>query len=195
MKKEQETPDVPTHSIYQIKNSLKEVKPPVWRRFQVSGNISLYKLHQVIQVLMDWYDYHLFEFTINNVPFGIPDDEVTYALKDARRYKLDRVLHEGAKVHYAYDFGDGWEIVLEVEKVIPSESELKHAVCLKGKRNAPPEDCGGPWGYYDYLELLKTPPDENEDEEIRERREWIGVDFDPEYFNLEEINEALKAIK
>jgi hypothetical protein len=182
------------YRIYQIKISLKEVKPSIWRRFQVPDNISLYKLHKIIQVLMAWDDYHLFEFKINDIPYGIPDKDGFDDVKNAKRYKLNKVLQDVKKAHYAYDFGDGWEIGLHVEKIIASETEMKHPVCLNGKRSAPPEDCGGPWGYENYLKILETPPDENEDDEIKERREWIGEDFDPEYFNLEEINQELKRI-
>ncbi len=64
-----------THPIYQIKLNLKEIKPTIWRRVQVSGNVSLHKLHKIIQVLMSWDNYHLFEFRVNNMAFGIPDED------------------------------------------------------------------------------------------------------------------------
>jgi hypothetical protein len=182
------------YSVYLLKITLKNVRPPIWRRFEVPGNITLYKLHKVIQVLMGWYGYHLFEFKIKDVLYGTPDIEDGYLVENAKRFKLNKILEEGKNYLYTYDMGDNWECVLTVEKVAPTEIEPRHAVCLKGKRSGPAEDSGGPWGYEDYLELLKTPP-ENDDEEAKERREWIGEDYDPEYFNLEEINEDLKQIR
>jgi hypothetical protein len=183
------------HSLYQLKITLKNVKPTIWRRFQVPGNITLYRLHKVIQVLMGWYGYHLFEFKIKDVLYGTPNIEDGYLVENAKRFKVNNILEEGKNYLYTYDLGDNWESILTVEKVIPTETEPRHAVCLKGKRSGPAEDSGGPWGYLEYLELIKTPPDENDDEEIKARREWIGDDYDPEYFNLEEINEDLKRIR
>ena len=185
--------------IYQFKMKLKGIIPPIWRRFQVSGNISLYKLHLVMQALMEWQNYHLFEFQIGEIRFGIPDPEDYYETKDARRYKLYKLLSgEKTKLSYIYDFGDGWQHELTVEKIIPAEQELKHPLCLDGRRAGPPEDCGGIGGYENYLEILRTPPlddPDEEDEEIKSSREWIGADFDPEHFDLEEINRKLRKIR
>ncbi len=180
-------------TIYQIKLSLKDVEPIVWRRFQVPGSYSLNKLHKVIQVLMDWSEYHIYEFKVDDMAYGIPDDECYYNLKDARRYKLNKVLIEGRNILYTYDFGDNWESILEIEKAEMSDLELKHPLCLAGKQAAPPEDTGGPWGYTDLLKLLGTPLSEDENE--KELRAWVGEDFDPGYFDLEETNLILKMIR
>ncbi len=182
-------------STYQIKISLKEVKPPIWRRLQVPGSISLHKLHKILQVVMGWCDYHLFEFRIGNKAYGIPDDGVTYELEDARRRKLRDVLQEGDKADYAYDFGDGWECRLLIEKVIPVETEPRYAVCLKGARSGPPEDCGGPWGYEDLLGMLKLAPQEVKDEDTKSMRDWIGEDFDPEHIDVQQINAQLRRVR
>jgi hypothetical protein len=187
------------YSTYQLKIKLKAINPPIWRRFQVSGNISLYKLHLILQSMMRWQNYHLFEFQIGEIRFGIPDPEDFYGTISARRYKLNRVItREKTKFLYRYDFGDGWEHEILVEKIIPSEQELKHPVCLEGERRGPPEDSGGPYGYEQYLKILRTPPPadpEDEDEEIRSSRIWLGEDFDPEHFDLEEINRKLRSIR
>jgi hypothetical protein len=65
--------------------------------------------------------------------------------------------------------------------------DKKDVTCLKGKNSCPPEDCGGIWGYYDMLEILKDP----DHEEYEDYSEWLGVDFDPTYFDIEEVNEML----
>jgi tetratricopeptide (TPR) repeat protein len=186
-------------SVYEIKIKLKGISPPIWRRFQIAGDVSLFKLHLAIQALMHWGNYHLFEFEIGGTRYGIPDPDDEYDTKDARRYKLNKmIVGEKTRINYIYDFGDGWENDLVVEKILPAGEKLKHPVCTGGKRAAPPEDSGGIGGYADYLEILRTPPPANpddEDEEIKSRREWIGADFDPEFFDIEAVNDELREIR
>jgi tetratricopeptide (TPR) repeat protein len=185
------------YTTYQFRAKLRGISPPIWRRFQVSGKMTLYKLHLIMQELMNWDNYHLFEFQMGEARFSVPDPEDFHQSLNAYRYKIEAVAAERSKLLYRYDFGDGWEVELKAEKVIPAAEPLKYAVCLSGKRAAPPEDSGGIPGYARYLEILNTPsPEDSEDEnpEIHNMREWIG-DFDPEYFNIEEINERLKKIK
>lgn len=180
----------------QIKLTLKDVNPPVWRRFQVLGDISLYKLHKVLQALMGWGNYHLYEFNINDIKFGTPDDDSPPDLIDSKRAKLNIFVDkEDFKFKYLYDFGDGWIHELIVENSLMVQTETQKAICLDGERATPPEDSGGPWGYQDYLDLLKTPACKNEDEEKKSRRVWIGKDWDAEYFDLDEVNRRLKSIR
>jgi len=178
-------------NIYQLKITLKRIKPPIWRRIQVPGSITLYKLHEVLQVVMGWHDCHLYQFTINGTYYGEPDDEFLVEVKNARRKKIkDMVKQERKKFIYEYDFGDGWEHEIVVEKVLPPEPGKRYPVCLKGKRACPPEDCGGPWGYASLLDILQNP----DHPEYKDMREWVG-DFDPAHFDLEEVNSELKSIK
>ncbi len=62
-------------AIYQLKVTLKESKPPIWRRIQVPGSITLVKLHQVMQVVMGWEDYHLHQYIVDGVYYGTKDPE------------------------------------------------------------------------------------------------------------------------
>ena len=96
----------------------------------------------------------------------------------------------GFKFRYEYDFGDSWEHVLVVEKVLPPEPGRQVPVCIKGKRACPPEDVGGVWGYAEFLEALQDP--DHEDHEMY--LEWIGGEFDAEEFDLEETNEMLRGL-
>jgi hypothetical protein len=91
-------------------------------------------------------------------------------------------------INYEYDFGDGWEHIIKLEKILTPNDKLQTPQCIAGKRNCPPEDCGGIWGYSDMLEILKQP----EHKEYESYIEWLGDDFDPEYFNKDAINEMLK---
>ncbi len=107
---------------------------------------------------------------------------------DSRKTKLNKILvGEKDTLKYEYDFGDGWDHTIVLEKIVEVDDHQPIPVCIKGKRNCPPEDCGGVWGYEDLLEIISDPKHPEHEEML----EWLGVEFDPEYFNLEEINEQL----
>ena len=88
---------------------------------------------------------------------------------------------------YEYDFGDGWEHKIILEKVLPHDTSLDVPRCIKGKRACPPEDCGGIWGYQDLIEMIN----DTSHPEHEEMLEWLGGDLDPEYFDVNETNEIL----
>ena len=109
-------------------------------------------------------------------------------LRDEKRVKLNQVVQrEKAKFLYLYDFGDSWEHSILVEKVLPREPEVSYPLCVKGKRACPPEDCGGPWGYAEFLEAIQNP----EHPEHESFVEWIGGEFNSEACDLDEINQRL----
>ena len=177
--------------VYQLKIVLKDVKPAIWRRFQVAGDISFARLSSIIQIVMGWQDAHLHEFSIGRLCIGVPDpDEPPLGpeLTDEETVRLNEVIKdEKVKFAYDYDFGDGWRHELTVEKVLPWEKGAGPPCCLAGKRCCPPEDCGGPWGYKDLLKAIGDPAHP----EHGEIMDWLGGDFDPEEFDLESINQAL----
>lgn len=176
-------------SIYQIKVTLKDSKPTIWRRFLVGNNVTLHELHNILQTVMGWTNSHLHHFIIKGEYYSEPfDEDFEVETKDESRYKLDQFVGgEGFKFRYEYDFGDSWMHGLIVEKILPFEKGGHYPVCIKGKRACPPEDVGGMWGYEDFLEAIANP----NHPERKEMLEWIGADFDPEYFNLDEINNRL----
>ena len=177
--------------IYQIKVTLEESEPEIWRRFQVKGNTSLYKLHQILQVVMGWESYHLYEFVIGGTHYGESDLDYGMETKDAKRAKLNQaVVGEKAMFTYIYDFGDDWEHEVLIEKILPPESVVRYPVCLAGENACPPEDCGGIWGYDEVLQSIQNPDDKQYDQ----LREWLGEGFDPKRFDLGEINKRLKSI-
>ena len=157
-------------------------------------NITLHQLHETLQIAMGWTNSHLHMFTIDNEIYGDPADDETGGLdtKNETRYRLNQLnLREKAKFSYAYDFGDGWEHTIQVEKILPADPSARYPVCITGKRACPPEDVGGIWGYEDILNALADPNHAAYEETI----EWIGDDFDSEAFDLEVVNESLQAIK
>ena len=100
----------------------------------------------------------------------------------------DLLKKEKESIEYEYDFGDGWEHEISLEKILSPDSASNIPVCLDGKMNCPPEDSGGVWGYSNFLQIINDPGHP----EFREYRDWLGSDFDPEYFNKDEVNELLK---
>ena len=181
------------HSIYQIKVTLEDSKPPIWRRLLVRSDITLGDLHRIIQAAFGWLDYHLHQFTIGGIYFGVPHpDYDDLDMQDGRKMRLHQITRrEGFKFRYEYDFGDSWLHQVLVEKVLSPEPGRDYPMCIKGRRACPPEDVGGIWGYYGFLEAIGDPDHEEHDEYL----EWVGGEFDPQGFDLEEVNQALRALR
>ena len=177
--------------IFQIRVSLRHIVPLIWRRIEVPADTKLGKLHKILQAAMGWSDMHLHQFVIRGEQYGIPDPEMPDKTKNERNVRLDRVAGKGDTLIYEYDFGDGWEHELHIEKVLPVESAVHYPRCIDGGRACPPEDCGGPPGYAHLIEVLHDP----EHEEFDEMRRWAGPDFDPETFDLVSVNRALWRLK
>lgn len=176
-------------SVYQIKVTLKGIKPPIWRRIEVTSDITLHKLHRILQVVMGWDDYHLHQFTIGWEHYGVPDPDYSPEFMDDKKTRLHQVVHtEKTKFLYEYDFGDSWEHEILVEKILPVEEGKCYPVCVKGKRACPPEDVGGIWGYAEFLDAIEDP----EHTEHKKMLEWAGGSFDSEAFDLDAVNQALK---
>jgi hypothetical protein len=184
--------------LYQLKIALKGIRPPIWRRVVVPSHITFAQLHDVIQTVMGWEDYHLYEFEIDDIFIDIPDEEYGFSFvgqrekHDARNVTLEKFIgQEGEKFTYTYDFGDNWVHTITLEKIEETNDPLPHPVCLKGKRACPPEDIGGVYGYMEAMDMLNG---HGTKEEIKEFMDWYGGDYDPEYFDIDETNERLTFI-
>jgi hypothetical protein len=182
--------------IYQIKITLKGSKPPIWRRVLISSETTLDDLHHIIQKAMGWYGGHLHAFSIHGREYSTPhpygtDHLAELGMGDTTGKKLNKLVSgEGDKFTYEYDFGDDWQHEIKIEKVLPSDPKQALPVCIKGRRACPPEDVGGVWGYEIFLEAIKD-PDHPEHEMYTD---WPGSDFDPEAFDLDEVNSRLKGL-
>jgi Plasmid pRiA4b ORF-3-like protein len=166
-------------AILRVRVDLKYAKPPIWRRLDVRSDIGLDVFHQVLQSAFGWTDSHLHRFALGGSPFdrnselflcpydveegeddGTPAEDVT----------LDETLSEpGDVLQYCYDYGDSWDLIIALESVLPLEESAPVAVCINGRRAAPPEDCGG----------------------LRDAADLAEVLADPARFDLDEINEGL----
>ncbi len=178
--------------IYEIKITLKGLKPTIWRRVRVRSDITLAALHDVIQTTMGWTDSHLHAFEIGGERFANPGmvEDLGDRMADERRVRLNQIVAPRSRFVYRYDFGDDWEHEVKVEKTVDLSADAKTPRCVAGARACPPEDCGGTWGYAEMLERLTDPADEERDELI----EWLGEEFDPQRFELREVNEILQQL-
>lgn len=184
-----------SQQIYQIKVTLLYTDPPIWRRLLVPSDLTLEKLHNVLQIAMGWENCHMHDFRIGQQRYGEPDPmELAFGgprTASERTARLFDVLDRaGTKAVYTYDFGDSWEHRITVEKRLAPEPGRAYPVCLAGERHGPPEDCGGIPGFYNLLEAIGDPEHEDHDD----RLDWLGGDFDPDAFSVDEVNRRLQPV-
>lgn len=186
---------------FRVRLDLRDTKPPVWRRLDLPGDIALSDLHEVIQAAMGWTDTHLHRFRTGSgydapsfvTRFDVEEGEEGVLEDDVR---LDQLLADkGDRLWYDYDFGDDWHHVLRVEKVLDAPPPA--VVCLGGRGACPPEDCGGTWGYQELAEWVRGGCDEARPPgmfgSVEEARAWLPEDWNPDAFDLDEVNEQLTA--
>lgn len=216
-----------SQQIATLRMTLRDSKPPIWRRVAVPLDITLGQLHQVIQIAMGWTNSHLHQFMLKDKSLINRDPSVIARLSEEGRYDdiftatrgirvfVPKVTPYGdpledmegededavalaevcpkvkSKLTYEYDFGDGWEHIIEVQKIEPPKSGVEYPVCLAGKKACPPEDCGGIYGYYHMLDVAADPDHEEHDELV----EWLSDDFDPDVFDVDEVNDMLAQLR
>ena len=180
------------NKIYQLKITLKGSRPPIWRRIQIAADTKLSKLHDILQIVMGWQNCHLHQFDIYGEIYSEPNPDDWEPVLDENKVKLNRLIRQEKEWFlYEYDFGDYWEHIIVVEKILPADESVRYPVCIKGKRCCPPEDCGGIYGYEEFLKAVRDP----ENPEHEEMLEWAGEDIDPERFVPEEVNLRLKMMR
>ncbi len=183
-------------SIFVLGVSLVGITPKVWRQVRVPGDFSLGDLHEVIQVVMGWYDDHLHAFAVGDRHYANTMDVDDPEYTDEETVTLDELgLASGSRFTYIYDFGDAWKHTIRVSRVAPASAfppaERKAVVCTAGERAAPPEDCGGVFGYSRMLELLARPRKELDANE-REFLDLFADEFDPDEFDIDAVNRMLR---
>src|ERR1035437_487718 len=185
----------PKPSIYELKITLLEIKPAIWRRIQVPSTLLLCCLHDAIQIVMDWTDSHLHQFEKNGKYWGVPDDDGfdgDINVIDERRVPVAKVLlAEGDSMVYVYDFGDNWRHGVVLEKILPSDGTPPKPVCIAGERRCPPDDVGAQPGYQEFLGPIFEPGHE----EFSHFRGWAGGKFHAEEFDLKTVNKALERMR
>jgi hypothetical protein len=182
-------------TLFRFKISLLDIKPAIWRRIQVL-DCTLADLHEYIQAAFGWDNYHLHQFDIDGNHYGPPasdDFDCGEDTQDETDVLLSNLIPKsGCKSRwiYEYDFGDGWRHAVVSEGFPASDPQVKYPLCVEGERACPPEDCGGPWGYADYLAAIADPKHEQHQDML----EWRGA-FDPEAFDAKKATKEMRKVK
>jgi pRiA4b ORF-3-like protein len=173
--------------IARLKITLDDVKPQVLRRIEVPLTIRLDRLHEVLQAALGWTNSHLYELRVQDVGWGIPDPDFADGPLDARKARLNDVLEDlGIRtLHYLYDFGDGWEHTIKIERVEDAVPGILYPRLIDAAGRCPPEDVGGPWGYEEFLAAHNDPKHER----YAEFADWM----EPGTFDANDVDrDALK---
>lgn len=180
-------------AVYQIKVTLLDLKPKVWRRIWVAPDMKLSDFHHVLQIAMGWQDHHAYLFSDGQNRYGNCDaswefgstlDESDVSVADLFQGRVKTCIYE-------YDFGDNWEHELYLEKRIKRVVNSTVPRCLKGKGACPPENCGGVWGYERLLEISS----DTKHEEFTWATKVLGRGFDARYFDANQVNSDLAGAK
>jgi hypothetical protein len=173
-----------------LKITLLGIQPRVWRRFVVSPELTLDKMHRILQAVMGWRDTHLYRYRAGGCTYADPRLGLEGGSRDERAVRVSDLLSvPGSRMLYDYDFGDGWQHEIRCEGWVESDIQSPYALCASGARACPPEDCGGPPGYGDLLRALKCRRSRGE-----EVHAWVGGNFDPEAFSADDANAAVARI-
>ncbi len=179
-------------SIARLLVTLDDVKPPVRRRVEVPLAIRLDRLHLVLQAAIGWTNSHLYEIKAGDVGWGLPDPDFGDGPLDAKKARLVDVLEDvGTKtLKYLYDFGDGWEHMVKVERITDAVPGTAYPVLIDAAGRCPPEDVGGPWGYAEFLDAIADPAHESH----AEMKEWASETFDPRAVDVEALADDVAAL-
>lgn len=178
------------NKVHRLKVTLRDVRPTVWRRIEISSTASLADLHDAIQAVMPWLDMHLHEFTIAGATYGPLDDDAPEDCIDEQSVTLTHAVPAGARFTYVYDFGDNWIHDIDCEDIVDAEPGLSYPRCVTGAGAVPPDDVGGTDIYADFVVAMADP----NHPEHQQWAEWIGSAWDPGRFSINEANEALREL-
>lgn len=182
-------------SIHQLKVTLLDAEPAVWRRIQVRSNVTLKTLASVLNAAMGWEGYHIHEFRMGKEVWGPAldmSDDLADCIEDDRDATLEKIApRKRSTFKYQYDGGDCWLHKVVVEAVLEPAPKQRYPVCLDGALACPPEDCGGIPGYFNLLDAIadRSHPDHED------LLEWVGDKFDPEAFDVALVNKRLRALR
>ena len=183
-------------TLYQLKIALPYIEPEIWRRLEVSGEVTFRALHSAIQVAMGWEDDHLWAFYVGDTEISPESEHSPFPgaprARSADDFTLNEILAKRRiNFRYEYDMGDSWLHEIEVEKVGFVEPGVQYPRCTGGARACPPEDCGGFPGYENILDAMSDPKHPEREELL----EWVGEEWNPEAFDLDAVNRRLQPRK
>ena len=181
-------------TIARIRIELQDLEPKIWRSVDVPVSSTLMGLHHVIQAVLGWRSYHLFEFGVGDRRYGEPApeyDDLGLKVYHAKHIRLKTVLERGVKrFTYVYDFGDEWKHDIIIEEIREGVAEIEYPVFVAGARRCPPEDVGSTWGFMNFLEAALDPTHSQHAAVLN----WYGKPF--EFFDIDErrVRMRLEAI-
>lgn len=188
--------DDPKQLLLQAKVTIADIEPEIWRRLLLPKELNFAQLHEVIQAAFGWTDSHLHQFVVGGLVVGAPEfDERGFnehqTFEASEVFLRDLNLHDlpDPKILYEYDFGDSWCHWIAFENPVNRVVGEKYPLVVDGRRAGPPEDSGGPPGYARFLEAWSDP----EHEEHRDMRTWAPRGFDPEAFDRDKTQKAIKS--
>lgn len=199
---------------YEIKVTIKNSKPPIWRKIIIPADINFMQLHNIIQAAFEWLNYHLYEFSFKEFSEIITNNEDAVEESNfeqsenvedfaksmgidfsvfpqyetalwAKDVSIENYFEKVKKLTYVYDFGDWWEHTIEIVNVI----DIYYGACpivTKFRQASPPDDCGGIDGYYEFLERYNS-GDEN-------LKEWAEEQNYSGEYDVDKINEIMKDV-
>jgi len=181
-----------TPTVHRLKITLRGVKPAIWRRVEIASDTTLPSVSHILLSTMGWSATHLHQFVVGRTCYGEPDPDFPSNTRNERGVSLAQIApNPNARFMFDYDFGDGWQHAVIIEAIVSAEPDAAYPRCTGGARACPPEDCGGPYGYRDLLEAIADPSLENHASMLN----WLDRPFDPEAFDVEEVNEALRPMR
>ena len=173
-----------------MKITLDDISPVIWRRVEVPLTMTLKALHEVIQAVMLFENYHLFRFDVgergDERHYGIPDPHDGWIkVSDARSVKLGKLVERGVRrFAYTYDFGDDWRHTIDIEAIGAADPAREYPCFVDGDNRAPPEDVGGWPGFEAFLDAMTKP----RHPERKALIQWYGRVFDLNDIGLDNIN-------
>lgn len=182
-------------TVYQIKVMLEYIEPVIWRRLLVPADITLSRLHSILQIAFGWTNSHMHHFFDKEQEFFSPkvmanDDFGGPPARDTAQTRLADVMKKPRDaLRYEYDFGDSWLHYIQLEKILADAGDTPVPSCIAGENAGPPDDCGGPPGYQHLMAVMANP----KHPEFEEMAEWVRQPFDPRRFDTARVNARMKA--
>ncbi|GAB1484500.1 hypothetical protein MASR2M78_33180 [Treponema sp.] len=180
-------PDIKTESSWRtIQAAL--VGTGVWRRLLVSDAFNLEELHRCLLAAFGWKGGRLHGFVIDGDVYGpSPARDAENGDKAEQDMTIAELAANGiSEIEYDYDYGAEWELRITLLHTAKEEGLPR---CVAGQGAAPPEHSGGALRYRRFVSALKGEAGTEQDL----ARSELGSNFDPDAFNLEEVNTALAA--